>query len=233
MNTISCNVQSITPLTAHVYQILLKPEKACDFKAGQYLSFVMSEDDKRPFSIASSPGDELIELQIGAFAADGWAMQVIDHIKANETVTVEMPAGNAHLREDSHRPVILLAGGTGFSYIKSILGQLVKSQTQRPVWVYWGLRDESACYQLAETKALVKQLPRAKFFPIVENATAHWQGRTGKVHEPLMEDIFSLEPYDIYLAGRFDMVGFLRDEFIRKGALPEHMYADAFAFIKS
>ena len=47
--------------------------------------------------------------------------------------------------------------------------------------------------------------------------------------------LVSLEPYDIYLAGRFDMVGSIRQLFIREvveqGALVEHMYADAFAFI--
>ncbi|MEW6999244.1 NAD(P)H-flavin reductase [Colwelliaceae bacterium BS250] len=231
MNTISCQVQSIRPLTEHVYQVLLKPEKTVQFAAGQYLNFVMSDEDKRPFSIASSPGDECIELQIGAFGEDGWAMQVIDHIKANTTVSIEIPGGKAQLRTDSVRPIVLLAGGTGFSYIKSILGDLVKRNTSQPVLVYWGLRDPSACYQLAETQALVDSLAHGKFFPIVETPTDDWQGRVGKVHEPLLHDIISLEPYDIYMAGRFDMVGFLRNEFVQQGALVEHMYADAFAFI--
>ena len=67
--------------------------------------------------------------------------------------------------------------------------------------------------------------------PVVETADEHWQGRVGKVHEPLLSDVTNLEPYDIYMAGRFDMVGFLRGEFIEQGALIDHMYADAFAFI--
>ncbi len=231
MNTISCKVHSITPLTDTVFQIYLAPDHLVEFAAGQYLNFVMSEDDKRPFSIASSPGNELIELQIGAYAADSWAMQVIDRIKESETVQIEIPAGKAQLRQDSDRPIILLAGGTGFSYIKSILGDLVNRNVSQPVLVYWGLRDPKACYQLEETQALVAQLKQGQFFPVVEQADANWTGRVGKVHEPLMKDIISLEPYDIYMAGRFDMVGFLRNEFINKGALTEHMYADAFAFI--
>lgn len=231
MNTISCHVQSITPLTDHVYQVLLKPSQAFEFAAGQYLNFVMSEDDKRPFSIASSPGCELIELQIGAFGEDCWAMQVIDHIKDNDEVTIEMPGGNAQLRTDSPRPIILLAGGTGFSYIKSILVELVNRNFEQPVLVYWGLRDPSACYQLEQTQAYVEQLKHGQFTPVVEQANANWHGRVGKVHEPLLKDVLSLEPYDIYMAGRFDMVGFLRNEFIEHGGIKEHMYADAFAFI--
>lgn len=231
MNTISCQVHSITPLTEHVYQVLLKPDKKIEFAAGQYLNFVMSEDDKRPFSIASSPNCDLIELQIGAFGEDSWAMQVIDRIKDNNTVSIEMPGGQAHLRSDSPRPIILLAGGTGFSYIKSILLDLVHRKVQQPVFVYWGLREPSACYQLEQTQALVDQLKCGQFVPVVELADKQWQGRVGKVHEPLLKDVLSLEPYDIYMAGRFDMVGFLRNEFIEHGGIKEHMYADAFAFI--
>ena len=231
MNRINCKVHSIKSLTDNVYQILLKPSQKVEFEAGQYLNFVMSEEDKRPFSIASSPSCEYLELQIGAFAADSWAMQVIDRVKESENVEIEMPGGSAQLRIDSSRPIVLLAGGTGFSYIKSILSELVNQAYSQPVFVYWGLREPNACYQLDETQALVDQLKQGKFIPVVEAADSNWSGRTGKVHEPLMHDILSLEPYDIYMAGRFDMVGFLRNEFIEHGAIKEHMYADAFAFI--
>ena len=70
MNEITCQVVALTPLTEYVYKVLLKPSKAVDFAAGQYLNFVMSDEDKRPFSIASAPGAEFIELQIGAFGSD-------------------------------------------------------------------------------------------------------------------------------------------------------------------
>jgi len=124
MNTISCQVVSIETLTQHVYKVLLKPEQKTEFVAGQYLNFVMSEDDKRPFSIASSPNNDLIELQIGAFTADSYPMQVIEHIKQHNTVTVEIPLGNAPLKLESNRPLLLIAGGTGFSYIKSMFEYL-------------------------------------------------------------------------------------------------------------
>ncbi|WNC72642.1 NAD(P)H-flavin reductase [Thalassotalea psychrophila] len=231
MKTINCQVQSLTPLTDNVFQVLLKPQQSVSFSAGQYLNFVMSDDDKRPFSIASSPDSDLLELQIGAFAADSWAMQVIEHIRNNKNVTIEMPGGHAQLRTESLRPIILLAGGTGFSYIKSILSDLVSRKAQQPVLVYWGLRDPSACYQIDATQALVDQLAHGQFMPVVETPDDTWQGRVGKVHEPLLHDVISLEPYDIYMAGRFDMVGFLRNEFIEHGGIKEHMYADAFAFI--
>jgi len=235
MKTINCQIVSLTSLTAHVYKVLLKPSEKVNFIAGQYLNFVMNDKDKRPFSIASSPNSDLIELQIGAFVADSYPMQVIEKIKSaqanNSTVNVEIPAGNAQLRLDSERPLLLLAGGTGFSYIKSMFEYLAEVGSTRHIMVYWGLRDESACYEFAETAATIAKLSHANFVPVVEHASETWQGKTGLVHQVVMHDIVSLEPYDIYLAGRFEMVGAIRSDFVEHGALLEHMYADAFAFI--
>ena len=231
MKMITCQVAALTPLTAHVYKALLKPSQAVDFAAGQYLNFVMSEEDKRPFSIASAPGAEYIELQIGAFGSDSYPMQVIEHIKANTEVTVEMPFGSAQLREDSQRPLLLIAGGTGFSYIKSMFEYLAAQHSQREVIVYWGLRDPSACYELNETKEMINQLANAKFIPVIETPDDTWQGRVGMVHKVVMSDLNNLADYDIYLAGRFEMVAAVRQDFVEQGALVEHMYADAFAFI--
>ena len=235
MKTISCQIVSLTSLTAHVFKVLLKPAEKVGFIPGQYLNFVMSDEDKRPFSIASSPNSDLIELQIGAFVADSYPMQVIDRIKSakeeNSSITIEVAAGNAQLRTDSERPLLLLAGGTGFSYIKSMFEYLAEQNSQRHIMVYWGLRDITAAYELEETAAIIAKLPHANFIPVIENASDKWQGKTGLVHEAAMHDIISLEPYDIYLAGRFEMVGAIRGDFIEHGALKEHMYADAFAFI--
>jgi len=202
-----------------------------DFSAGQYLNFVMSDEDKRPFSIASAPGAELIELQIGAFGSDSYPMQVIEHIKANTEVTVEMPFGNAQLRENSERPLLLIAGGTGFSYVKSMFEYLALQNSQREVIVYWGLRDSSACYELEQTAAMINKLSNGKFIPVIEAPSADWKGRSGMVHKAVMDDVNNLVDYDIYLAGRFEMVAVVRGDFVEQGALIEHMYADAFAFI--
>ncbi len=239
MNTVNCQIVSLTSLTAHVFKVQLKPSEKVDFIAGQYLNFVMSDEDKRPFSIASSPNSDLIELQIGAFVADSYPMQVIERIKTaqadNSPVIIEIPLGSAQLRTKSERPLLLLAGGTGFSYIKSMFEYLAEQNSQRHIMVYWGLRELAAAYELEETAAIITKLPHANFIPVIENVSENgndtWQGKTGLVHQAVMHDIISLEPYDIYLAGRFEMVDAIRSDFVEHGALLEHMYADAFAFI--
>ena len=231
MNKIKCQVASIEALTPNVYKVLLKPEQSVSFIAGQYLNFVLNADDKRPFSIASSPNNELIELQIGAFVADSYPMQVIEHIKSNNEVTVELPLGNAELRTESTKPLLLIAGGTGFSYIKSMFEYLSQQKSSRKVIVYWGLREPSACYELEKSAEIISQLNQGEFNPVVETPNDGWSGKVGMVHQVVMNDIDNLEDFDIYLAGRFDMVGIIRDDFIARGVSKDSMFGDAFAYI--
>ncbi len=237
MQTLHAEVVAISPLTEFVHKVVLKPVESVTFEAGQYLQVVLGEKDKRAFSIASRPSqrDEL-ELHIGASAADSYAMQTLEHLRAahqdNSKVTIETGLGISQLRLQCERPIILLAGGTGFSYVKSMADHLSEIGCDRPVLFYWGVRDESALYAHQEMQAWADSRENFKFIPVVENPTDDWSGHTGYVHKAVMKDIASLAPYDIYMAGRFDMIGIVRDDFLAQGAIRENMYADAFAFIK-
>ncbi|WP_018691263.1 NAD(P)H-flavin reductase [Algicola sagamiensis] len=231
MGSIQCVVKSIEPLTDYVYRVLLEAPQPAEFKAGQYLQLVLSDSDKRPFSIANAPGAAELELHIGASGEDSFAMGAIEHLKSNTQVSIEYGLGEAYFREESMNPIVLIAGGTGFSYINSIAQYLATQQTKRPVFLYWGVKHESALYALQNMQQWADRRANFQFIPVVETPLDDWSGKTGRVHEAVMADIVSLEPYDIYMAGRFEMIGLARDEFIQHGALLENMYADAFAYI--
>lgn len=237
MQLVKANVASIAPLTEFVYKVELVPSEAVTFEAGQYLQLVLGEKDKRAFSIASRPSQQnLLELHIGASEENAYAMQALEHLKqhhANGTqADLEVGLGNSQLRTESQLPIVLLAGGTGFSYVKSMADHLAEVNSDRTVLFYWGVRDESALYAKAEMEAWAQSKANFNFIPVVEHASESWKGHTGFVHKAVMQDIVSLEPYEIYMAGRFDMIGPVRDDFIAHGAIRENMYADAFAFIK-
>ncbi|MFY8275530.1 NAD(P)H-flavin reductase [Pseudoalteromonas sp. SSDWG2] len=237
MQTLQADVLSISPLTEFVFKVTLAPNEPAQFEAGHYCQLVLAEKDKRAFSIASRPSQQHeIELHIGASGADSYAMQALEHLRehhANGTkATLEVGLGVSQLRLDCSRPIILLAGGTGFSYVKSMADHLAEVGCNRPVFFYWGVKHEDALYAKEEMQAWAASNPHFTFIPVVEQPQGQWHGHTGLVHHAVMKDIVSLEPYTIYMAGRFDMIGAVRDDFIAQGALREHMYADAFAFIK-
>lgn len=236
--SIQCIVKSIEPLACNTFRILLHPENPVTFKAGQYLMVVMGEKDKRPFSIASSPcrhqGE--LELHIGAAEHNAYALEVVEAMKSalenNSSITIDAPHGDAWIREESERPLLLIAGGTGFSYVRSILDHCVAQNKQNSIYLYWGARDRSQLYAKAELKEIAANHSNVHFVPVVEEAPQDWQGKRGNVLNAINEDFESLADFDIYIAGRFEMAGSAREQFTQnKQARSDRMFADAYAFI--
>ncbi|WKX26871.1 NAD(P)H-flavin reductase [Tatumella ptyseos] len=233
MTILSCNVISVETITETVYRVRIVPETEFTFRAGQYLMVVMDEQDKRPFSVASTPMEkDIIELHIGASDMNLYAMAVMDKIRQQKTIQVDMPHGNAWLREGGERPIILIAGGTGFSYARSILLTALAENPQREIELYWGGREPQHLYDLTELEALAVRHPSLKIIPVVEQPDAQWQGRTGTVLPAVLNDHVSLAAHDIYIAGRFEMAKIARERFCTEaGAQAENIYGDAFAFL--
>ncbi|WP_417659073.1 NAD(P)H-flavin reductase [Pseudidiomarina sp.] len=232
MKELLCRVAAIENLTPSVFRVLLTLPEPIEFLAGQYAQVIMGERDKRPFSIASCPSKtEQLELHIGATADNSYAMEVLDKMRATGEVRIEVPLGNAWYREDSERPLILIAGGTGFSYTWSILQAHLRSGSTRPITLYWGGRKPEDLYFDAQLKKLSDQHTNMHYYPVVEQAPATWHGAQGLVHKAVMAEQSDLNEADIYVAGRFEMVRVIRDAFHAQGLPLSQLYGDALAFI--
>lgn len=231
MSIVTCKVSSIEKLNDFLYRIFLQPQEAVSYKAGQYVSVVMGEKDKRHFSIANAPSADLIELHIGATLENSYAMQVIEQMQNEGQVEVEIANGDAHLREESTRPIILVAGGTGFAYVKSILEQIVDLHLTNPVYLYWGVKEQSHFYFEKEAAKWASEHENVHFHPVIEMAGDDWQGHKGYVHHAVLQDFSDLNAFDIYVVGRFEMAKIAREDFLKQNASVEHIFGDAFAFI--
>jgi len=233
MTILNCKVTSVEAITDTVFRVRLQPEAPFSFRAGQYLMVVMDERDKRPFSMASVPSEKnYIELHIGASELNLYAMAVMDRILQEKSITVDMPHGNAWLREEADRPLVLIAGGTGFSYVRSILVAALERQPDRDISIYWGGRELKHLYDLGELESLSVAHPNLKVIPVVEQPEEGWQGRNGTVLSAVLQDFGSLHEHDIYIAGRFEMAKIARERFTaERGALVDHIFSDAFSFI--
>lgn len=235
-NKVLATVHSVSALTPTIQRVLLIPKAPVEFQAGQYLQIFLSDSDKRPFSIACAPGftvdgQAALELQIGGAVTDNYASQALSHLRDNPEVLIQVGLGEAYWRQDSERPIILLAGGTGFSYVHSIASAIAQSGVDRPVQLYWGLRNQQALYAEAELANWQAANPQYQVQLVVQEPDAQWQGRSGLVHQAVLDDHADLSAFDIYIAGPFPMVGAVRDAFLARGALQQQMYADAFAWL--
>lgn len=232
MQIIQCKVEKIEALTDTIKRIVLIPESSIHFEAGQYLQIVMGDDDKRPFSIANAPREDgSIELHIGAEPGNYYSSQVIEKMLQDKCVDVQGGLGQAFFKQPQAQATVLLAGGTGFSYVYSILQQLLSTPLQAPVSLYWGTRSISDMYAFDKLKSLAQQYPLFTFHPVVEFPEKDWGGKTGWVHKAVLEDIPDLSNYQVYVAGRFEMAKVVREDFTKHGLPITSLFGDAYAFI--
>lgn len=232
MTIINTSVLSIQSLSPYVLKVMLEAPHAVTFKAGQYLQVVMSDKDKRPFSIANMPSDDgLIELHIGATPENAYAYEVIELARNTQQLKVEVGLGNAYLRE-SDLPAVIIAGGTGYSYAKSILFDCLRQQPNRQVYLYWGAKTSDDLYEADVLAKLANTHQQCTFIPVVENPQSEWSGETGLVHEVVMQAFPSMQDIQVYVAGRFEMAAVIKASFLPLHLSPENLFGDAFAFLK-
>lgn len=232
MTDIVCRVESMEPLTPTVSAITLRPDVGVSFLPGQYLEVVMDDKDRRPFSIANAPRtDNQLELHIGSAGTDARALEVLERMKSG-SIAITSPQGKAHFRPENTKPMILVAGGTGYSYIRSILhAALSDNELNSNITLYWGTRSLEDMYEHAELMKLAQANQRFTFVPVLEEPPEQWDSHIGWVHQAVLDDFSDLQPYSVYIAGRFEMAAVARDDFTQKGLLKEHLFGDAYAFI--
>ena len=199
------------------------------FKAGQYLQVIMEDGDRRNFSMANATRDnDGAELHIRHVPGGKFSQGILSKLSAGEPLQVEVPYGDFYLRA-SERPIILLASGTGFSPIKSIIETSIRAGTRRPMQLYWGARRREDIYLADLPAKWGARLPWFSFTPVLSEPPTSWRGRTGLVHNAVREDQTDLAQADVYACGNALMVSAAQQAFTEDHGLPEaQFFADAF-----
>lgn len=207
-----------------------------NYHPGQYIEFIMRDGRRRSYSMANTPNESnLIELHIRHMPGGAFTDHVFGAgdtaMKIREIQRVEGPLGSFFLREDSNKPIILLASGTGFAPIKALVERLIETGSRRPVTLYWGGRRPHDLYMNDLAQQWVDILPDFSYVPVVSDAldADAWTGRTGFVHHAVMADFPDLSAYEVYACGAPVMVESARHDFSHSNGLPEDaFFADAF-----
>ena len=228
-----CKVHSHEPLAHDVMRVMLKlPEsQRLQFLAGQYLEFLLDDGKRRAFSIANAPhDDEYIELHIRHVEGGTFTDFVFDSLKDKTVLRIEAPLGTFTLREESDRPILMIAGGTGFAPIKGMLEHAFFTGIRRPITLYWGVRSRRDLYMPDLPEEWMAGHDNFRFVPVLSEPDADWTGRTGFVHDAVLQDIDTIPEYDVYMAGPPVMVTSASDAFEQKGLSRDYMYSDAFEY---
>lgn len=216
-------------------KLKLPASERLQFLAGQYVDFVLKDGRRRSFSLANAPhDDEFLVLHIRHVEGGRFTGEVFDKMKVKDILRIEGPFGGFYLREESERPIIFMAGGTGFAPIKGMLEHAFASGLDRPMHLYWGARAVRDLYMQELPAQWLREHSNFQYTPVLSEPLPedHWQGRTGYVHEAIIQDHPQLAGYAIYASGPPPMVYAGQDAFPAHGLDLDHYYSDAFEYNK-
>jgi CDP-4-dehydro-6-deoxyglucose reductase len=228
-----CRVDRKEQLAHDVVRLYLKlPDgQRLQFLAGQYLDFILQDGRRRAFSIANAPHDDaFIELHIRHVGGGEFTDHVFSAMREKEILRIQAPLGRFTLREDSTRPLIFMAGGTGFAPIKGIIEHALHTGERRPMHLYWGVRSRRDLYLPELPARWSRQHSGFRFVPVLSEPDTDWSGRIGFVHQAVLQDHPDMSGFDVYMAGPPIMVTAGRDAFHEAGLALRHMYSDAFEY---
>jgi CDP-4-dehydro-6-deoxyglucose reductase, E3 len=206
------------------------------FRAGQYIEILLRDGSRRSYSMANAPHTlaqtpPMVELHIRHMPGGKFTDQVFSTLKEKDILRAEGPYGSFYLREASDKPMILLASGTGFAPIKALLEHMQHKGISRPATLYWGGRRPSDLYMTGWIEGLLHDMPQLKYVPVISNAEVQdgWTGRTGFVHQAVLQDHPDLSGFEVYACGAPIVIESAQRDYVARGGLPpEAFFADSF-----
>jgi len=235
IKTLPCRVQKMDKLASDVMRLMLRLPSAeiFNFLPGQYIDILLKEGKKRSFSIANAPQpNNQLELHIRLIENGFFTQQVFNEMQEKALLRFEGPFGNFFLREDSQRPIIFIAGSTGFAPIKSILEDAFQSSCTRQMHLFWGVKHRELLYLDTIPAAWQKKYANFHYTPVLSEPadSDQWQGATGLVHQQVLSQFHDLANYDIYASGPPALIQAITSDFSAHGLQSEQFYFDAFDF---
>ena len=229
---IPCRVEKLDKPASDVAVITLRLPMNENFRflAGQYVDMLLKDGKRRSYSLATKPdtgGVTALEIHVRLTPGGLFTEHVFNKLKVRDLLRFEGPLGSFYLREESDKPMILLASGTGFAPIRSIIETALekKLEQKRPMTLYWGCRVRQDLYQMELAQSWVR--PGFKFVPVLSDEK--WEGRTGFVHRAVIEDFPDMSGVQVYACGAPIMVESARKDFSLQCRLPaEEFFADSF-----
>ena len=215
-----------------VMQLQLPANDSFRYYAGQYVEFILRDGARRSYSMANAPHlGPGVELHLRHMPGGKFTDHVFGAMKEKEILRIEGPFGSFFLREDSNKPIILLASGTGFAPVKALLEHMQHQGIKRPVRLYWGGRKPGDLYMSNWVTTQLAVMPNLIYVPVVSGASSEdgWSGRDGFVHQAVMQDFPDLSGHQVYACGAPVVVESAQKDFVEVCGLdPDEFFADAF-----
>jgi CDP-4-dehydro-6-deoxyglucose reductase len=235
IKSLPCRVERMQLLAPDVMALQLRTPavEPLVFQPGQYLDVMLPGGRRRSFSIASPPHDSaLIEIHVRRVAGGEFTESVFTTMQPKALLRVEGPIGQFIYREEPRRPAVLVAGGTGFAPIKSMLRHALEGGSKRSMHFYWGARRPADLYEHGLVEEWTRRYPNLEYRPVLSHAEAsdRWHGRTGWVHEAVLAEEPALATATVYASGPPAMIEAIRRDFPQAGLPQAELLFDSFDY---
>ena len=229
----TARVAKMNRLSHDVMQLILsvQGDQVPRFYAGQYINVLLPNGEKRSFSFATAPHQRShIELQIRLVPGGRFTTHVFTEMKEGDALQFEGPLGSFFLREDSSKPIIFVAGATGFAPVKSMVEHAFHTGMKRRMYLYWGVRQLRDLYLAELPQQWAREHENFVFVPVLSEPAPedNWSGRTGLVHEAIVADFPDLSQHQVYACGSVAMVETAHPAFVARGMSEHDCFSDAF-----
>jgi CDP-4-dehydro-6-deoxyglucose reductase len=221
-------------------RLQLPANDAFDYFPGQYIEFILRDGTRRSYSMATAPraltnpdgsAANMIELHIRHLPGGVFTDQVFSTMKEKDILRLEGPFGSFYLREESTKPMVLLASGTGFAPIKALIENMQRKGIERKATLYWGGRRPHDLYLNDWVLVRLNEMPNLTYVPVISDALPEdaWSGRTGFVHAAVAHDFPDLSGHQVYACGAPIVVDSARKAYVESCKLDaDEFFADSF-----
>lgn len=199
------------------------------FKAGQYLQVFIKGEEPRYFSMSSAPrASDSVQIQVRVLPGSLFGERILPNLQPGDPVEIDLPHGDFYLRE-TQAPVILVAGGTGFAPMQSILEDALAKQRDRSFTLYWGARQPEGLYALEQVRKWDQKFPHFRFHGVISEGEVPAPWRSGFVHDAVLADHADLSGHEVYVCGAPVLVSAAKQAFTARGLPNAAFFSDAFA----
>jgi NAD(P)H-flavin reductase/ferredoxin len=230
----TATVSRVEPLAHDVMgvELTVDDSQTLTYEAGQYVNVVLDDGARRSYSFTEpSATTGRIPLHIRRVPGGRFSTRVFESMRVGDKLRIEGPLGQFVLHEPSDKPLIFVAGATGFAPVKSLLEQAFRIGITRPLYLYWGVRQRRDFYLADLPERWTREHPNFRYVPVLsEPATEDdWRGRTGLVHEAILADFPDLAGCAIYACGSVQMIETAKPAFVAQGLPEDFCFSDIFA----
>jgi CDP-4-dehydro-6-deoxyglucose reductase len=211
----------------------LPASERLQFLAGQYIEFILKDGQRRSFSIANAPHDsDFIQVHLRVIPNGTFTNFVANDLQEKAILRLEAPFGSFFLRDESEKPIIFMATGTGIAPIKGIIEHMLHHNIQRDIHLYTGARNLPDLYLHDLCEKWAAHTPLLRYTPVLSKPqpSDEWQGQTGYVQDAVLRDFSDLSGYQVYACGSPNMIDSASASLMNNGLPEDAFFSDAFTF---